>query len=65
LTGSSGVAATTGRAFDYSQHQYGVRYALSKRSTAYIATGKQTDSAAATTAFASSKYSAIGLMHAF
>jgi predicted porin len=66
LTGNAGVAATTGRAFDYKQTQYGVRYALSKRSTAYVATGKTTDSVPTTgTDFTQSKYTAIGLAHSF
>jgi predicted porin len=72
---TNGVATASGRNADYRQHQYGVRYAVSKRTTAYVATGKQTDSVPlagnATASYnigtnsAQSKYSAIGLMHAF
>jgi predicted porin len=65
LGGKGTVKSDTATAFDYKQTQYGVRYALSKRSTAYVAAGNTKDEAATTTGYAKSKYSAIGLMHAF
>jgi len=65
LLGKGTIDSAGVTAFDYKQTQYGVRYALSKRSTAYIAAGQSKDSAALTTTAAKTSYSAIGLMHSF
>lgn len=65
LLGKGTIDGAGVTAFDYKQAQYGVRYALSKRSTAYIAAGNSKDSAATTTTAAKTSYSAIGLTHSF
>jgi len=65
LLGKGTVDGAGVTAFDYKQTQYGVRYALSKRSTAYIAAGQSKDSAALTTTAAKTSYSAIGITHSF
>jgi len=51
--------------FDGKSSQYGVRYDLSKRTIAYVMTGKVTDNAATTTTIAKREGTAIGLFHSF
>jgi len=67
LVGGKGtVKSATATAFDYKQTQYGVRYALSKRTTAYAAAGNAKDSAnTATTGLSKNSYSSIGIQHNF
>jgi predicted porin len=71
ITGkSTNVLASSGATtFDAKSSQFGVRYDLSKRTIAYVMSGKVTDSgtlnAAAATTIAERKATAIGLYHAF
>ena len=69
LTGKGDVKSATATLFDYTEKQVGVRYALSKRTTAYVATGESKDKVAAATANSTasgkSTYSAIGMAHSF
>jgi len=51
--------------FDAKSQQYGVRYDLSKRTTAYFITGKVEDNAATTTTIKERKATALGLAHSF
>ena len=53
------------KAFDAKSSQYGVRYDLSKRTTAYFITGKVEDNAATTTTIKERKATGLGLMHSF
>jgi len=58
--------STTARVNDVKQTQYGVKYALSKRTTAYYVTGESKDSAVTgATQVAKGKVSLIGLSHSF
>ncbi|PUE56687.1 hypothetical protein B9Z36_10370 [Limnohabitans sp. Rim8] len=65
MGGNGKITSDTATLNKYKQTQYGVRYALSKRSTAYIAAGNSKDTQAATTAFGKNSFSAIGLTHSF
>ena len=69
LGGSGKITSATADINKYKQTQYGVRYALSKRTTAYVAAGTTKDEAAASatgsTAGGKSTYSAIGMTHSF
>ena len=65
LGGKGTISGASGDVNNYKQVQYGVRYALSKRSTAYIAGGTTKDDAQSTTGNAKSTYSAIGMTHSF
>lgn len=51
--------------FDAKSTQFGARYDLSKRTIAYVITGKVTDDAATTTTIQERKGTAIGLFHSF
>jgi predicted porin len=50
---------------DYKTQQFGVRYDLSKRTTAYFMTGTSKDDAAVTTGLAKREVTALGLYHSF
>ena len=66
LMGGTGTIENGGTKLnDYTQTQYGVRYALSKRTTAYFSAGTSKDKAATSTAFAKNTFSAIGVAHSF
>jgi predicted porin len=67
---STNVLTSTGEtSFDAKSTQFGARYDLSKRSVAYVMSGKVTDSgtknAALTTTIAERKATAVGLFHSF
>lgn len=68
-TGTGKISSATADINDYKQTQYGVRYALSKRTTAYAASGTTKDSLAAATSASAANgkatYSAIGIAHSF
>jgi predicted porin len=51
--------------FDAKSTQFGVRYDLSKRTVAYVISGKVTDDAATSTTIKERKGTAIGLFHSF
>jgi predicted porin len=51
--------------FDAKSTQFGVRYDLSKRTIAYVISGKVTDDAATGTTIRERKGTAIGLFHSF
>jgi predicted porin len=51
--------------FDAKSSQYGVRYDLSKRTVAYLITGKVEDNAATGTTIKERKATGLGLMHSF
>ena len=66
--GAVGAAAATNRVEDYKQYQVGVRYSLSKRTTAYAFYGQTKNEAAAitgTTSFYIDKKAIVGVAHAF
>jgi predicted porin len=67
LGGKGTISGASGDINNYKQIQYGVRYALGKRSTVYIAGGTTKDDAQSSTSTGNAKstYSAFGLMHAF
>jgi predicted porin len=69
MTGSGDVttAATGVKANDYSSTQYGVRYAFSPRTTAYVTHGESKDKAVAATSASAARsvYTAVGLAHSF
>ena len=64
-TGSVTKTSTGAKTFDADLKQFGVRYDLSKRTTAYIMSGSTKDSVATTTTIAERKATAIGLAHSF
>jgi hypothetical protein len=67
-TGSGTVKSSSATVNDVKNTQYGVRHALSKRTTAYVMTGKSEDSAIAandTTRAKEGKFTGFGLSHAF
>ena len=51
--------------FDAKSTQFGVRYDLSKRTVAYVISGKVTDDAATSTTIKERKGTAVGLFHSF
>jgi predicted porin len=73
--GKTGFFASTGKGEvktgastmtnDIKQSQYGVRYALSKRTTAYVMHGESKDAQTAADKVAKATVTAVGLMHAF
>jgi major outer membrane protein P.IB len=66
-TVDNNTAASGARINDIKQQQIGVKYALSKRTTAYFVTGESKDSAiaAGATNIAKGKVNGLGLTHAF
>jgi predicted porin len=71
-TGKASYEAAGTKAFDITQSQYGVRYAMSKRTTVYGIMGSDKDTGAqiaanstTTAAAAKRKFSAFGIAHAF
>jgi predicted porin len=68
-TGKGEVKTAATMTNDIKQSQYGVRYALSKRTTAYVMHGESKDSSAATIASSTlvgkGTVTALGLMHSF
>ena len=64
--GSAKVKSPTATVNDVKQTQYGVRYDLSKRTTAYVMIGESKDSAVTgATQISKGKFNAVGLSHAF
>ena len=66
--GPTAAAAATNRIEDYRQTQVGVRYSLSKRTTAYAFYGETTNNAAAlagNTSFYKDKKTVVGVQHSF
>ncbi len=64
--GSGKVKSTTATVNNLKQTQYGVRYDLSKRTTAYVMVGETKDTAVTgATQISKGKFNAIGLSHAF
>ena len=57
--------STTGRSADVNQAQIGVRYSLSKRTTAYAFYGRTADNAAAATAAYKDTKTIVGVAHSF
>lgn len=68
ITGSGTVKSPTATVNDVKNTQYGIRYAMSKRTTAYLMTGKSEDKAIAasdTICAKEAKMTGFGLAHAF
>jgi predicted porin len=66
LTGSGEVKTNGAMTNDISQSQYGVRYSLSKRTTAYVMAGTTKDKAQTlVTGTAKGSFNAIGLSHSY
>ncbi len=53
------------KTFDADLRQFGLRYVLSKRTTAYVMSGETKDSVATTTTIAKRKFTGAGLAHSF
>jgi len=64
-TGTVTKVSDGSKSFDASSTQFGARYDLSKRTIAYVITGKVTDDAATGTTIKERKGTAIGLFHSF
>ena len=66
ITGKGYNDSSSARINDIKNTQYGVRYAMSKRTTAYFMAGTSKDSATTTAALASKgTFSGVGLAHSF
>jgi predicted porin len=64
-TGTVTKVSDGSKSFDANSTQFGARYDLSKRTIAYVITGKVTDDAATGTTIQVRKGTAIGLFHSF
>ena len=63
--GATATAAATNRTENYKQYQVGVRYSLSKRTTAYAFYGQTKNEAAALAGAYIDKKTIVGVAHAF